>query len=189
MGIGVIEMICGPMFAGKTEELIRRVRRMDFAKSKYLIVKPALDVRYSMTEVVSHNKSKVNAIPVASSSEIEKFLTPNLQAIVIDEIQFFDEGIVPLVKKWANEGYRVICAGLDCDFRGNPFPIVASVLAMAESVTKLTAICPICGKEATLTQRVISGHPAYEDDPTILVGEKESYEPRCRACHEVWRRG
>ena len=182
---GWIEVVCGPMFAGKTEELIRRVKRMDFAKKKYLIFKPTIDNRYSLSEVVSHNMRKVKAINISSSSEIKKYLTDDVEAVLIDEVQFFDPEVVEVCKSLANQGLRVICTGLDCDFRGNPFPIVASLLAMAESITKLTAICVCCGNEATMTQRIINGEPAKYSDPTILVGEKESYEPRCRKCHVI----
>ncbi len=182
---GWIEVICGPMFAGKTEELIRRVRRMDFAKKKYIIFKPTIDNRYSITEVVSHNHKRVQAISVSNSTEMEQYITDDVEAVIIDEIQFFDNGIVDYCRHLANQGMRVICAGLDCDFRGNPFMIVANLLAMAEQITKLTAICVCCGAEATKTQRIINGKPAKYSDPTILVGEKESYEPRCRKCHVV----
>ncbi len=182
---GWIEVVCGPMFAGKTEELIRRVKRMDFAKKKYLIFKPTIDNRYAISEVVSHNQRKVEAINISSSSEIDKYITNDIEAVLIDEVQFFDDNIVNVIRDLANNGLRVICTGLDCDFRGNPFPIVANLLAMAESITKLTAICVCCGNEATMTQRIINGKPAKYDDPTILVGEKESYEPRCRKCHII----
>lgn len=185
---GWIEMICGPMFAGKTEELIRRVRRMDFAKKNYIIFKPEIDKRYSDTDVVSHNQKKVKAISISEVSQMQQYIEQNCQAVIIDEIQFFDPKVVPFIQVLADQGLRVICAGLDCDFRGSPFEIVASILAIAESVTKLTAICSVCGNEATRTQRIINGKPAAFDDPTILVGEKESYEARCRACHEVLKR-
>lgn len=185
---GWIEVICGPMFAGKTEELIRRVRRMDFAKKKYLIFKPSIDNRYSTTEVVSHNQRKVKAIHLDSLADVEKWITEDIQAVVVDEVQFFDEEIISLVEGLASKGLRVICAGLDCDFRGRPFRVVADLLAIAEKTTKLTAICAVCGNEATRTQRIINGKAAYFDDPTILVGECESYEPRCRHCHEVLNR-
>lgn len=185
--IGWIEVICGPMFAGKTEELIRRVKRMDFAKKNYLIFKPSIDNRYAETEVVSHNKRKVGAINVSSSKEIYNHIKDDTQCVVIDEVQFFDADIVEICQNLANKGMRVICGGLDCDFRGNPFEIVAHLLAMAEEVTKLTAICVCCGKEATKTQRIINGQPAKYNDPIILVGEKESYESRCRGCHKVLR--
>ncbi len=182
---GWIEVICGPMFAGKTEELIRRVNRMNFAKKKYLIFKPTIDDRYSLTEVVSHSQRKVKAINVSHSSQIFDYLTSDVEAVVIDEVQFFDDDIVEICKNLAEQGLRVICAGLDCDFKGTPFQNVGMLLAMAEMITKLTAICSQCGSEATKTQRIINGKPAKFDDPIILVGEKESYEPRCRRCHVV----
>ena len=185
---GWIEVICGPMFAGKTEELIRRVIRMDYAKKNYIIFKPTIDDRYSISEVVSHNKRKVNAICVTNSSEIDKYLTEDHEAVIIDEVQFFDEAVIEKAHELAEKGLRVICGGLDCDFRGNPFKIVAELLARAENVTKLSAICNICGQPATKTQRIIDGHPAYEDDPIILVGATEAYEPRCRKCHMVLKR-
>ena len=184
---GWIEVNCGPMFAGKTEELIRRVIRMDYAKKKYLIFKPSIDNRYSESEVVSHNKRKVNAICVSSSKEFVNYLTDDIEAVIIDEVQFFDEEVVQVANELAEKGFRVFCGGLDCDFRGVPFNIVAQLLAMAEKVTKLTAICVCCGEEATKTQRIINGMPAKYDDPIILVGEKESYESRCRRCHAVRR--
>lgn len=182
---GWIEVICGPMFAGKTEELIRRVNRMNFAKKKYLIFKPTIDDRYSLTEVVSHSQRKVKAINISQSSQIFDYITTDVEAVVIDEVQFFDEGIVEISRNLAEQGLRVICAGLDCDFKGTPFHNVGMLLAMAEMITKLTAICSQCGSEATKTQRIINGKPAKYDDPIILVGEKESYEPRCRKCHVV----
>lgn len=184
---GWIEVICGPMFAGKTEELIRRVIRMDYAKKNYVIFKPSIDNRYSESEVVSHNKRKVNAICVASSEEFDKYITDDISAVIIDEVQFFDEAVIEKAHELAERGLRVICGGLDCDFRGVPFNIVAQLLARAEKVTKLTAICVCCGEEATKTQRIINGMPARYDDPIILVGEKESYESRCRKCHDVRR--
>ncbi|MDE5715875.1 MAG: thymidine kinase [Anaeroplasmataceae bacterium] len=182
---GWIEVICGPMFAGKTEELIRRVVRMDFAKKKYLIFKPTIDNRYSFCEVVSHSKRSAKAINISASKEIFDHIHEEIEAVIIDEVQFFDDDIIEICRNLANQGLRVICAGLDCDFRGNPFPVVANLLAMAESIHKLTAICVCCGMEATKTQRIINGKPAKYNDPTILVGEKESYEPRCRKCHVV----
>ena len=182
---GWIEVVCGPMFAGKTEELIRRVKRMDFAKKKYIIFKPVIDDRYSISEVVSHSQRKVQAINISNSKEMAAYITEDIEAVLIDEVQFFDEAVLEVCRTLANQGLRVICAGLDCDFRGNPFPIVANLLAMAEQITKLTAICVCCGNEATMTQRIINGLPARYQDPTILVGEKESYEPRCRKCHVV----
>ncbi len=182
---GWVEAIVGPMFAGKTEELIRRVKRMDYAKKQYIIFKPAIDNRYSKTEIVSHNKKALKAISISHGSDIKRHLKKDTQAIVIDEVQFFDESLVKYAKELAELGYRVICAGLDTDFRGEPFGIVGPILAISEKVTKLTAICSVCGEEATKTQRIINGMPAYYNDPVILVGEKESYEARCRCCHTV----
>lgn len=182
---GWVEVISGPMFAGKTEELIRRVKRMEYAKKNYLIFKPAIDIRYSKTEVVSHNKKTVKAISISHGSDIKRHLKSNTQAVVIDEVQFFDDSLLHYVKELADEGYRVICAGLDTDFRGEPFGVIGPIMALAEQVTKLTAICCVCGAEATKTQRIIDGKPAFYDDPTILVGANDSYEARCKCCHEV----
>ena len=184
---GWIEVICGPMFAGKTEELIRRVIRMDYAKKKYVIFKPSIDNRYAESQVVSHNKRKVDAISISNSKEMEKYITDEHEAVIIDEVQFFDEGVIRVAHEFAERGLRVIVGGLDCDFRGVPFSNVATLLAMAEKVTKLTAICVCCGEDATKTQRIINGMPAKYDDPIILVGEKDSYESRCRRCHAVRR--
>ena len=182
---GWIEAIVGPMFAGKTEELIRRCRRMDYAHKNYMVFKPVIDNRYSYTDVVSHNKKSVHAYAIRNGSELRSLLKPETQAIVIDEVQFFDEGFFKDIYDLANLGYRVICGGLDTDFRGEPFGIIGSILAVAEDVMKITAICVCCGGEATKTQRIINGRPAYYDDPIILVGAKEAYEARCRHCHQV----
>ena len=186
--IGQIEVICGPMFAGKTEELIRRANRLQYAKKKYLVFKPTIDDRYSTTEIVSHSNYRKNSISVKKSDEILNYITDEIHAVIIDEVQFFDENVINVAEWLADKGLRVICGGLDCDFRGNPFNIVAQLLSRAENVTKLSAICNICGQPATKTQRIIDGHPAYEDDPIILVGATEAYEPRCRKCHMVLKR-
>lgn len=186
---GWVEVITGPMFAGKTEELIRRVKRMEYAKKKYMIFKPAIDNRYSTTEVVSHNKKAVEAINISHGSDIKRHLKKTTQAVVIDEVQFFDESLLKYVQELAASGFRVICAGLDTDFRGEPFGVMGSILAIAESITKLTAICSVCGEEATKTQRIIDGQPAFYDDPIIMVGANDSYEARCRCCHTVLARG
>ena len=185
--IGEIEVICGPMFAGKTEELIRRTRRMEYAKKKYLIFKANIDNRYSTGEVVSHNKSKIKAISIDINKpeDIEKYVTDDISALVIDEVQFFDKSIIKLLTKYANQGLRIICAGLDLDFKGEPFGIMPELLALAEHVTKLTAICCVCGREATMTQRLVNGVPVSRKDPVVLVGASESYEARCRHCHVV----
>ncbi|MFX3624416.1 MAG: thymidine kinase [Ectobacillus sp.] len=182
---GWVEVICGSMFSGKSEELIRRVRRTQFAKQKAIVFKPSIDNRYSEEDVVSHNGAKVNAIPVASSAAILEHVTEELDVIAIDEIQFFDEDIVEVVQELANRGYRVIVAGLDQDFRGLPFGQVPQLMAIAEHVTKLQAVCSVCGAPASRTQRLINERPASFHDPIILVGALESYEPRCRHCHIV----
>lgn len=186
---GRIEVICGPMFAGKTEELIRRVTRMEYAHKNFLVFKPLIDNRYSIDEVVSHSKYKKKAINIKEAKEILPYITDDIQAIVVDEVQFFDESMISVLTNLANKGLRVICAGLDLDFKGKPFGIIPSLLAIAERITKLTAICMCCGEEATRTQRIIDGHEAYDDYPVVLVGAKESYEARCRRCHKVLHRG
>ena len=184
---GSIEVICGPMFAGKSEELLRRINRLIYAKKNFVVFKPNLDNRYSETEVVSHNKKSHKAISISNSSELAKYINDKTEAVCIDEVQFFDEGIIDVIEELANKGLRVIVAGLDMDFKGDPFSVVASLLARAEEVTKLTAICVCCGKEATRTQRLINGVPASRKDPVVLVGASDSYEARCRHCHVVKR--
>ncbi len=185
--VGRIEVICGPMFAGKTEELIRRVKRMDYAKKRYLVFKPSIDNRYSTDEVVSHNKKSTKAINISINhvSEIKKYITPEISALVFDEVQFFNIELIDLILEYANLGLRIICAGLDKDFTGKPFGLMPDLLAIADDVTKLTAICMVCGEEATETQRIINGKPAYDNDQTVLIGASESYEARCRKCHKV----
>lgn len=182
---GWIEVVTGPMFAGKSEELIRRIRRLEYAHKKIRVYKPAVDNRYTYGKVESHIHNKADAIVVSSSDEIPDLTSKDIDAVIIDEVQFFDEGIIVKLDKMANSGIRVIVGGLDTDFRGEPFPIVASLLAKAEFITKLTAICVCCGAPATMTQRIVNGVPASKDDPTVLVGEKQTYEPRCRHCHVI----
>lgn len=182
---GWIEVICGSMFSGKSEELIRRVRRSQFAKQKIAVFKPEIDDRYSEEAVVSHNGTTVIATPVAGSFEIEQFIKDDYDVIAIDEAQFFDEGVVDVVMELADRGFRVIVAGLDQDFRGEPFGPMPQLMAVAENVTKLHAVCTVCGSPASRTQRLINGQPAGYDDPIILVGASEAYEARCRAHHEV----
>ena len=184
---GFIEAIVGPMFSGKSEELIRRIKRAQIAKQKVQVFKPAIDNRYSIDKVVSHNGTNINAISVVKASEIIEHLEEDTDVIAIDEIQFFDHLLVDVVREIADLGKRVICAGLDMDFRGEPFGPTPDVMAIAESVDKLTAICVKCGNPATRTQRLINGKPARYDDPIILVGAYETYEARCRKCHEVPR--
>ncbi|WP_077623467.1 thymidine kinase [Sediminibacillus massiliensis] len=182
---GWVELICGSMFSGKSEELIRRVRRATYGNLSVRVFKPAIDDRYAEESVVSHNGNSILARPVASSADILKYMDEDIDVVGIDEVQFFDEEIVEIVDELANHGHRVIVAGLDTDFRGEPFGPVPKLMALSESVTKLNAICPVCGSPASRTQRLIDGRPASYDDPVILVGASESYEPRCRHHHEV----
>ena len=183
--LGWIEVICGPMFAGKSEELIRRIKRIEYAKKKVIVFKPLIDNRYSENEVVSHNKRKTKCYNLSTSSDVYKYISEDTYAVAFDEVQFMDEGILDVCQELADKGIRVICAGLDNDFRGEPFSIMPQILSMAEYVTKLTAICNVCGSNATRTQRIVNGVPASYDDPIIIVGASEAYEPRCRHCHEV----
>ncbi len=182
---GWVEVICGSMFSGKSEELIRRVRRTQFAKQEIAVYKPKLDNRYSEESVVSHNGTSVIAKAMENASSILEDLNPKVDVVAIDEVQFFDDAIVGVAQKLANSGYRVILAGLDQDFRGETFGPMPELLSIAEQVTKLQAVCAVCGSPASRTQRLINGEPACYDDPIILVGASEAYEPRCRHHHEV----
>ncbi len=184
---GWIEVICGPMFAGKSEELIRRVKRLEYAKKKTLVFKPKMDNRYSENEIVSHSRLHTKSHNIEKSSDIYNFLSNNekIDAVVIDEVQFLDDGIIDVCDDLANRGIRVIVAGLDMDFKGEPFKNVPELMAKAEYISKLTAICVKCGAPATMTQRIVNGEPAKRTDPTIIVGASECYEPRCRHCHEI----
>ncbi len=182
---GWVEVICGSMFSGKTEELIRRVRRAQIARQKVQVFKPAIDTRYATHAVSSHNGMKFKAEAVSSAREILERVEPHTAVVAIDEVQFFDWDIADVVEHLADRGIRVICAGLDLDFRGEPFGPMPLLMARAEQVDKLHAICVQCGNEASRTQRLINGKPAHYDDPIILVGAEEVYEPRCRACHVV----
>ncbi|MFC7391874.1 thymidine kinase [Scopulibacillus cellulosilyticus] len=182
---GWIECICGSMFSGKSEELIRRVRRASFGKLKIQVFKPAIDNRYAEEAVVSHTGNSVTAIPASTSQEILSKIESDTQVVAIDEVQFFDEGIVDAAQRLADNSVRVIVAGLDLDFKGEPFGSVPALMAVSETVTKLNAICMVCGSPASRTQRLINHQPASYYDPVILVGASESYEARCRHCHEV----
>ncbi|MGN1400499.1 MAG: thymidine kinase [Bacillus sp. (in: firmicutes)] len=182
---GWMELICGSMFSGKSEELIRRVRRTQFARQKTIVFKPALDDRYAKKAVVTHNGASVIAVPVKKSADIFKHINNDYDVIAIDEVQFFDEEIVEVAQYLANSGFRVILAGLDQDFRGEPFGPVPLLMALSENVTKLQAVCSVCGQAASRTQRLIDNEPANYHDPIILVGASEAYEPRCRHHHEV----
>lgn len=182
---GWIEVICGCMFAGKTEELIRRINVLSYARKNILVFKPKIDDRYSTTEIASHAGSKVPCIIISEAKEILDHVNYDTDVVAIDEVQFFDEDVVDICEYLADSGLRVMVAGLDKDFRGEPFGVLPDLLTRAEFVTKLTAVCAKCGAPATRTQRIINGKPASFNDPIVLVGAKEAYEPRCRHCHEI----
>jgi thymidine kinase len=186
---GWIEVICGVMFSGKSEELIRRVRRAIIAKKTVQVFKSHLDERYAgLYSISSHDGRTVDAVPIDTPDQIARMVLPETGVVAIDEAQFLDESVVDLVTSLANHGKRVILAGTDSDFRGEPFGPMPQLLAVAEVVDKLHAICVICGNPASRNQRLIGGKPARYDSPTIMVGSTESYEARCRACHSVPRR-
>ena len=176
------------MFSGKSEELIRRVKRAVIARRHVQVFKPLIDDRYGVEVVRSHDGDSFVALPVRTSAEIVGRVAPDTTVVGIDEVQFFDGGIVEVVRQLVASGRRVICAGLDLDFRGEPFGPVPLLLALAERVDKLEAICVVCGEPATRTQRIVNGVPAFFDEPIIVIGAKEAYEARCRGCHEVPRR-
>jgi thymidine kinase len=184
---GSIEVICGSMFSGKTDELIRRLVRATIAKQKVQVFKPAIDVRYAAEKVTSHAGADFDAIPVGSSSEILSKLDPETTVVGIDEAQFMDEHVVLVAQDLAELGKRVLVAGLDMDFRGEPFGPMPELMSKAERVDKLHAICMVCGEEASRTQRLVNGKPARYDDPVVIVGAAEMYEARCRLHHEVPR--
>jgi thymidine kinase len=186
---GWIEVVCGVMFSGKSEELIRRVRRALIARKKVQVFKSHLDERYAgLYHVSSHDGRTVEAIPVDSPEQIARAMRPETQVVAIDEAQFLPIGIVDLATALAASGRRVILAGTDTDFRGEPFGPMPQLLAVAEQVDKLHAICVVCGNPASRNQRLIDGRPARYDSPTIMVGGDESYEARCRSCHAVPRK-
>ena len=174
---GSIEVVCGSMFSGKTEELIRRMKRAQFAKLKVEIFKPAIDVRYSEAEVVSHDRNAIQSTPVDSSQNI-LLMANDVDVVGIDEAQFFDMGIVEVANELARRGIRVICAGLDMDFKGVPFGPMPALMAIADDVYKTHAICVHCGDLAYVSHRTVSS------DKRVLLGETESYEPLCRTCYE-----
>jgi len=182
---GRLEVITGPMFCGKTDELLRRLRRAIIAKQKIQVFKPGFDIRYSNEKVTSHAGNEYDATPLESTTEIFALLHNDVTLVAIDEAQFFDEEIIRVVQDLVEKGIRVIVGGLDMDFRGEPFGQMPLLLAQAEIVDKLHAICMVCGGEATRTQRLVDREPAYYDDPIIIVGASEMYEARCRIHHQV----
>jgi len=183
---GRLEIICGPMFSGKSEELIRRLRRAQIARLHVLTCKHSLDDRHTIECVVSHDGNKIEAEAVDSVDTILKLGKKNeINVVGIDEVQWFDSKIISVVCKLIDSGKRVIAAGLDLDFRGVPFGPMPTLLAIADDIEKLQAICTICGKDAHFTQRLVDGKPANFNDPVILVGAQEAYQARCRDCHEI----
>ena len=182
---GSIEVICGSMFSGKTDELIRRLVRSTIAKQKVQVFKPALDVRYAAEKVTSHAGANFDAIPVQNASEILLKIDKDTTVVGIDEAQFMDDEVIGVAQQLAESGIRVLVAGLDTDFRGEPFGSMPILMSMAETVDKLHAICMVCGDEASRTQRLVNGKPARYDDPVVIVGASEMYEARCRLHHEV----
>jgi len=182
---GSLEVITGSMFCGKTDELIRRLRRATIARQKVQVFKPAIDNRYAVEKVTSHAGSEYDALPIQMASEITSQLRSDTTVVAIDEAQFFDKGIVLIAQRLADDGLRVIVAGLDTDFRGEPFGPMPELMAKAEVVDKLHAICMVCGEPASRTQRLVNGQPACYEDPVVIVGASEMYEARCREHHQV----
>lgn len=185
---GRVEVICGSMFSGKTEELIRRIRRAEIARQTVQVFKHAIDDRYHATHVKAHSGAGLEAEPVRNMDDLRAKLKSDTTVVAIDEGQFFGEEIVQLVNELADQGLRVIVSGLDMDFRGEPFGPMPDLLCLADEVQKLHAICMVCGEDGTRTQRLVNGEPADYDDPIIMVGASESYEARCREHHSVPRR-
>ncbi len=186
MKMGMIEMICGPMFSGKTEELIRRLRRAKIARQRVIVFKPSLDNRYDEIQIVSHSAQRIPSIPVEDPAMMEhclKQLAFPVEVIGIDEAQFFDNSLIPLVETWANSGIRVVVAGLDQDYLGQPFGPIPHLLAIADMVTKQYAVCVLCGAPATKSQRVLANHQKTQSGEKVLVGAHDAYEARCRGCH------
>jgi thymidine kinase len=180
---GWLEVVCGPMFSGKSEELIRRLRRAEIAGQRALIVKPLLDDRFDLGRVVSHAGASMRAVTAASGDEVER-LAAGYDAVGIDEVQFFDDGVVAAIAALVGGGARVVAAGLAQDFRGEPFGAMPTLLCVAEFVDKLEAVCHRCGGPATLTQRLLDGEAAPRDGAVVQIGALDSYEARCRACYE-----
>lgn len=184
---GLMEVICGSMFSGKTDELIRRLVRATIAKQKVQVFKPAIDVRYAAEKVTSHTGSDFDAIPVKNAADIRAKVDQDTTVVGIDEAQFMDAELADVAQELAARGVRVLIAGLDTDFRGEPFGPMPILMSKAERVDKLHAICMVCGDEASRTQRLVNGKPARYDDPVVIVGASELYEARCRKHHDVPR--
>ncbi len=184
---GSLDIICGSMFSGKTEELIRRLRLAQYARKSVLVFKHSLDKRRTLEYVSSHNGSTLSAVATDDPQLINQFVAANTQVVGIDEVQFFSADIIDVIQELVNDGRHVVASALDLDFRGIPFGCVPLLMALADSVTKLQAICMRCGKPAHFSQRIINNQPAKFDDPIIMIGAQECYEARCRDCFEIDR--
>lgn len=182
---GSLEIICGSMFSGKTEELIRRINRARFARKKTVVFKPSIDTRKTLECIVSHNNHKVSARAVESPQVILELISEDINLVAIDEIQFFSHEIINVIMQLIDNGKRVVVSGLDMDFRGKPFGCVPTLMALANTITKLTAICVSCGSDAHFSQRLVNGIPAQYSDPTIQIGAEEHYQARCRTCFVI----
>lgn len=182
---GHLEVVCGPMFSGKSEELIRRLRRTTIAQKPSVVFKPSIDTRRGVEYVTSHDGGKIPAIPVESAHHILDNIPARTEVIGIDEAQFFSHEIINVVLELTDQGKYVIVAGLNLDFRAIPFGPMPTLMAIADTVTKLSAICILCGDEAFFTQRLVNNHPAKYDDPLIKVGAEEAYQARCRDCYVI----
>ncbi len=185
---GWIEVICGSMFSGKTEELLRRIRRAEIARQQVMVFNHSRDTRYTAESVGSHRGERHKAVIVGDVWQITALVGPDIEVVFIDEGHFFEHTLADVCNLLADGGVRVVVAGLDMDFRGEPFGPMPLLMAIAEKVDKLQAICVVCGAPASRSQRLINGQPANYDDPVIMVGADETYEARCRHCHQVPRR-
>ncbi len=182
---GHLEVICGPMFSGKSEELIRRLRRAKIAKQKTICFSPAIDTRTPSSKIASHNGNSIEAHTITDPLQIPAYITDDITVIGIDEIQFFSPNIIAVVFDLVEQGNYVIVTGLNLDFKGVPFGTLPTLLAIADTITKLSAICVICGSDAYFSQRIVDGYPAKYDDPIVKPGAQEAYQARCRSCHIV----
>lgn len=184
---GLIEVICGPMFSGKTEELIRRLRRAKIARQRVVVFKPRIDNRYDEVQIVSHSSQKIPSIPVEDTAAMAHCLTQldsSVDVVGVDEAQFFDSSLLDFIDGLANNGTRVVVAGLDQDYLGRPFGVMPNLLAIADVVTKQYAVCVVCGCPASKSQRVVSDRGGVVSDEQVLVGAEQVYEARCRRCHK-----
>ena len=182
---GSLEVICGSMFSGKTDELIRQITRAQFAQLNTLIFKHTLDDRKTIDYIHAHNGKKLKAIAIDNPLNITDFIFEEVDVVGIDEVQFFDQDIISIILDLVEMGKRVIVAGLDLDFRGNPFGSMPAILSIADSITKLSAVCILCGKDAHYSQRLVNGKPASYNDPLVMTGAEEHYQARCRDCYEI----